>query len=568
MSRFLGGRLSVGDQFAMADNQPDHGPTDPTQQQDEIFRVFAFVLGGTIASLASLWTFAQVILFVDPFFLLWVPWVALRMLLLMAGVLILYLWDQFFRRETDGNRRTPFPLFILMFLMSLVALKYTSAASELLWVALGTLGFVTGGVLLLYVYNRYLYDRFFRRETNGNRLIWFPLFMARHPGAVLLSFAILMFLMSSIALKDASEAEIAQKLLADRGMKMSSEEIGIQLALLNHSALSLFGRAGIITDNVFEVLGQQSPYVNNGEPVVLDMIDKVKSIDALAQKTDTVEKFLRWIKGLGNGTLDRPISIKLCEECPVVRRSLLGYALSRGAPTLVAALMKEQASPFRAGYDPNAHPADFYIFDPFYYVVHNTMAFAEEKERRFLFDAFKEAGLRPSQFAREKFKSLEEVLGDSDAETDGQCVLGPNKNIAGCKWLDGFMPLYQSKNDQEIRGIDFAWKNGRSRPQIYGEIAIIEGRTEADDPIFLQIRQENKPGPEIHCPLQDARRGNAELFLVRADVDKSSEIIPVPADERFKHYTGIWDGDNLCLKGPEGENLDFQAVDHADRASR
>jgi hypothetical protein len=87
----------------MADSQPYHEPTDPTQQQDDIFRVFAFVLGGTIASLASLWTFAQVILFVDPFFLLWVPWVALGMLLLMAGVLILYLWDQFFRQETDGN---------------------------------------------------------------------------------------------------------------------------------------------------------------------------------------------------------------------------------------------------------------------------------------------------------------------------------------------------------------------------------------------------------------------------------------------------------------------------------
>jgi hypothetical protein len=43
----------------------------------------------------------------------------------------------------------------------------------------------------------------------------------------------------------------------------------------------LFGRAGIITDNIFEVLGQQSPYVSNGEPVVLDMIDKVKSIDDL-----------------------------------------------------------------------------------------------------------------------------------------------------------------------------------------------------------------------------------------------------------------------------------------------
>lgn len=189
----------------MADSQPYHEPTDPTQQQDDIFRVFAFVLGGTIASLASLWTFAQVILFVDPFFLLWVPWVALGMLLLMAGVLILYLWDQFFRQETDGNWRTPFPLFTLMFLMS--------------WVAL----------------------------------------------------------------KDTSEEEIAQKLLADRGMKMSSEEIGIQLALLNHSALSLFGRAGIITDNIFEVLGQQSPYVSNGEPVVLDMIDKVKSIDDPAQ---------------------------------------------------------------------------------------------------------------------------------------------------------------------------------------------------------------------------------------------------------------------------------------------
>jgi hypothetical protein len=124
-------------------------------------------------------------------------------------------------------------------------------------------------------------------------------------------------------------------------MKMSSEEIGIQLALLNHSALSLFGRAGIITDNIFEVLGQQSPYVSNGEPVVLDMIDKVKSIDDPAQQNDTVEKFLGWRKGLGNDTLDRPISIKFCEDCPMVRRSLLGYALSRGSPTLVAALMKE-----------------------------------------------------------------------------------------------------------------------------------------------------------------------------------------------------------------------------------
>jgi len=59
-------------------------------------------------------------------------------------------------------------------------------------------GFVTGGVLLLYVYNRYLYDRFLRRETDGNRLMWFPLFMSKHPGAVLLSFAILMFLMSLV----------------------------------------------------------------------------------------------------------------------------------------------------------------------------------------------------------------------------------------------------------------------------------------------------------------------------------------------------------------------------------
>jgi hypothetical protein len=154
-----------------------------------------------------------------------------------------------------------------------------------------------------------------------------------------------------------------------------------------------------------------------------------------------------------------------------------------------------------------------------------------------LFGAFKEAGLRPSHFAREKFKILEEVLGDSDAKTDGQCVLGPDQNIAGCEWLDGFMPLYTSKNNQEIRSIDFAWKNDRSRPQIYGEIATIEGRTEADDPIFLQIRQENTSGPEIHCPLQDSRRGNAELFLVRADVDESFEIFLVPADERFKHYT-------------------------------
>jgi hypothetical protein len=330
-------------------------------------------------------------------------------------------------------------------------------------------------------------------------------------------------------LKDTSEEEIAQKLLADRGMEMSSEEIGIQLALLNHSALSLFGRAGIITDNVFEILGQQSPYVRNGEPVVLDMIDKVKSIDDLARKKDTVEKFLRWIKGLGNDTLDRPISIKFCEDCPVVRRSLLGYALSRGAPTLVTALMKEQASPFRAGYDTHAHPADFYVFDPFYYVVHNTMAF-NRNDYKSLFGVFKEAGLRPSHFAREKFKILEEVLGNSDAETDGQCVLGPNPNIAGCQWLDGFMPWYTSKNHQEIRSINFAWKNDRS--------------------------------------LQDPRRGNAELFLVRADVDKSSEIIPVPADERFKHYTGLWDGDNLCLKGPEGESLDFQAVDKAGWASR
>jgi hypothetical protein len=266
------------------------------------------------------------------------------------------------------------------------------------------------------------------------------------------------------------------------------------------------------------------------------MIDKVKSIDDPAQQNDTVEKFLGWRKGLGNDTLDRPISIKFCEDCPVVRRSLLGYALSRGSPTLVAALMKEQASPFRAGYDPNANPADFYVFDPFYYVVHNTIAF-NRNDHKSLFGAFKEAGLRPSHFAREKFKILEEVLGDSDAKTDGQCVLGPDQNIAGCEWLDGFMPLYTSKNNQEIRSIDFAWKNDRSRPQIYGEIATIEGRTEADDPIFLQIRQENTSGPEIHCPLQDSRRGNAELFLVRADVDESFEIFLVPADERFKHYT-------------------------------
>jgi len=210
----------------------------------------------------------------------------------------------------------------------------------------------------------------------------------------------------------------------------------------------------------------------------------------------------------------------------------------------------------------------FYVFDPFYYVVHNTMAFVEEKERKFLFGAFKEAGLRPSHFAREKFKVLEEVLRDSDAETDSQCVLGPNQNLASCEWLDGLMPSYQSKNDQEIRAIDFAWKNDRFRPQVYGKMATIEGRTEADDPIFLHIKQENKPGPEIHCPLRDPRRGNAELFLVRADVDKSFEIFLVPADERFKHYTGLWDGDNLCFKGPEGENLDFQAADNADWASR
>ncbi len=56
----------------------------------------------------------------------------------------------------------------------------------------------------------------------------------------------------------------------------------------------------------------------------------------------------------------------------------------------------------------------------------------------------------------EKFEAVfEKVVGNLDAEMDSKCVLGPDKTIADCEWLDGFTLSYQSKNNKCLFKINF-----------------------------------------------------------------------------------------------------------------
>ena len=71
--------------------------------------------------------------------------------------------------------------------------------------------------------------------------------------------------------REIPQTEIAQTLLAQRGVGFSTAALQNQLYLFNYSALDLFLDAGVQTDAIFNALGQETPF-GDDEPLVLESL--------------------------------------------------------------------------------------------------------------------------------------------------------------------------------------------------------------------------------------------------------------------------------------------------------